>query len=68
MATLDELLAIKNAHSTTGAKLLTRRDVEGVGIGPRTTNTDRSISTEIDGTVTCKSGSKKVVYSYQQDT
>jgi len=30
--------------------------------------TRRSISTEIDGTVTCKSGSKKVVYSYQQDT
>jgi hypothetical protein len=28
----------------------------------------RSISTEIDGTVTCKRGSKKVVYSYQQDT
>jgi hypothetical protein len=30
--------------------------------------TRRSISTEIDGTVTCKRGSKKVVYSYQQDT
>ena len=28
----------------------------------------RSIETEIDGTVTCKRGSKKVVYSYQQDT
>ena len=28
----------------------------------------RSIETEIDGTVTCKSGSKKVVYSYRQDT
>jgi hypothetical protein len=28
----------------------------------------RSIATEIDGTVTCKRGSKKVVYSYQQDT
>jgi hypothetical protein len=28
----------------------------------------RSIETEIDATVTCKSGSKKVVYSYQQDT
>src|SRR3954449_10237995 len=28
----------------------------------------RSIETEIDATVTCKNGSKKVVYSYQQDT
>ena len=28
----------------------------------------RSIETELDSTVTCKNGSKKVVYSYQQDT
>ncbi len=28
----------------------------------------RSIETEIDATVTCKNGSKKVVHSYQQDT
>ena len=29
--------------------------------------TRRSIATEIDGRVTCKRGSKRVVHSYQQD-
>jgi hypothetical protein len=37
-------------------------------LGYRCTEKRRSIETEIDGTVTCKRGSKKVVYSYQQDT
>ena len=36
--------------------------------GYRCTEKRRSISTEIDGVVTCKKGSKKVTYSYQQDT
>ena len=37
-------------------------------LGYACTESRRSIETEIDGTVTCKNGSKKVVYSYQQDT
>lgn len=37
-------------------------------LGYTCTEKRRSIATEIDGTVTCKRGSKKVVYSYQQDT
>lgn len=36
--------------------------------GYRCTEKRRSISTEIDGVVTCRKGSKKVTYSYQQDT
>jgi hypothetical protein len=36
--------------------------------GYRCSEKRRSIETEIDATVTCKRGSKKVIYSYQQDT
>jgi hypothetical protein len=53
----------RTKHSKTG-----RCSSKTKVLGYRCTEKRRSIETEIDGTVTCKRGSKKVVYSYQQDT